>query len=130
MDAPATQEPDIEISTADPWSFAEEVMFGEQRYLIKWTAKGHYYMDVATFWLEDESERAEDLPADALPDFTAVVKWDECGDWRLGDGGYIHTCSPDRVESLCGAIAYVQRRGLKILEAREALAARGLAKWD
>lgn len=120
MDIPVKQDPataPIEVSTADPWTFAEEVMFGEQRYFIRWVVKGHYYTEVAAFWMEDPDERPEDMPPDARPEFTATVKWDECADWRVGDDGYLHTCAPDVVAAMCGAMVYVQTRGLQVLEA-------------
>lgn len=131
MDIPVKQNPasPVEVSTADPWTFAEEVLLGEQRYLVRWTVKGHYLAESAAVWIEDDTMRAEDVPADDTPQFTVTVKWDGCCDWRFSDDGYLHTCDPTHVAALCGAVVYVQTRGLQVLEARADDHRLGIGKW-
>lgn len=120
----------VNDNTTEPWALTEDVIFGGQRYVIRWVVHGHYYAEAMAFWLEDPTERPEDIPADSLREFSAIVKWDECIDWRIGDDGYLHTCAPIYVVALCGAMTHVQNRGLEILAEREKMASLGLGKWD
>ena len=119
----------IEVQTANPWVFAEEVAFGERRYLLRWTIKGHYLACVEAHDLEGDA--AEDVPPDARPTFAATVKWDGCADWRLGDDGYVHTCIAEAVVAFAGAMAYVHSQGGSVLSAREEIQIRSSATlWD
>lgn len=124
MDIQVQQAGDIVLSSDDPWSFAEEVAFGECRYLMRWLVKGHYLAEVAAIDLEPD-EDAADVNCDVPPMFCVTVKFDGCCDWRFApmdddaDDGYVHTCDPEHVAALAGAMVYAQRRGLQVLEARE-----------
>lgn len=131
MDVPISQAYALEVRTADPWHFTEEIALGdsdnEYRYLMRWKVDGHHIATLSAVAIES-TEKAHDVPADATSDFNVTVKWDGCCDWRFApadsdaEGGYLHTCDPAKVSALAGALVYAQRRGLDVLQARERLA--------
>ena len=125
MDIPVEQPAAIEVSGVDPWEFCEDVAFDDYRYLFRWKVSGHFYADVRAFAVEEPADmEAGPIPDDETPAFQVTVKWDGCCDWRIAtpddsaEGGYLHTCSPEEVAALAGAMVYVQRHGLDMLEAR------------
>lgn len=119
MDVAVEQASRIVVSTANPWVFSEDVAVGDARYLMRWSINEHYFAEVAVSEMGPD-QTIEGVTSGQDPDFSAMVKWDGCTDWRLGDH---HTCDPEHVKALCGAMVYVQTRGLQVLEARQELAA-------
>ncbi len=117
----------IEVAADDPWTFTEELAFGEgddeYRYIVRWKVEGHYlaHATAANYAVGDENPTAALDDENAIV-FEVTVKWDECCDFRVAPrhDGYVHTCSPSEVAAFAGALVYAQTRGLQILKAREA----------